>query len=92
SLCTSSQWRRRQGEAVGDVLGRRHGALEEAGAGWDALIRGMERVPDPDGGPIQEVPNLHGQIWKDLDGRMWRVAPNAESEAWVRDQGWRFIR
>lgn len=92
SLCTSSQWKRRQGEAVGDVLGRRRGALEEAGAGWDALIRGMERVPDPDGGPIQEVPNLQGQVWKDLEGRMWRVAPNAESEAWVRDQGWRFVR
>jgi hypothetical protein len=92
SLLTSLEWKRQQGRAVEDVLSNRRGVLDEASEGWDALIRGMERVPDPDGGPIQEVPNLDGQVWKDLDGRMWRVSADPDTEAWVRDHGWKFIR
>ncbi len=92
SVLTSSEWKRRQGRAVEGVLTSRRGVLEEASEGWDALVRGMERVPDPDGGPVQEVPNLEGQVWKDPDGKMWRVSPDPDTEAWVRSQNWTFVR
>ncbi len=92
SLLTSIEWKRRQGRAVEDALAGRRSVLEEANEGWDAMIRGMQRVPDPDGGPIQEVPNLEGQVWKDLDGKMWLVSPDPDTEAWVRSHDWKFVR
>jgi hypothetical protein len=28
----------------------------------------------------------------DLDGQMWRVSADQETENWVRDRGWKFVR
>jgi hypothetical protein len=92
SLQTSMEWKKRQFETVGDSIADRNSALDKANEGWDALIRDMERVPDPAGGPIQEVPNRDGQVWKDLDGVMWRVPPVQGLEDWVKNQGWAFIQ
>jgi hypothetical protein len=38
------------------------------------------------------VPNRDGQVWKDLDGVMWRVPPVQGLEDWVKNQGWTFIQ
>ena len=92
SLQTSMEWKKRQFETAGACTADRNSALDKANAGWDALIRDMERVPDPAGGPIQEVPNRDGQVWKDLDGVMWRVPPVQGLEDWVKNQGWAFIQ
>ena len=91
SLRTSPVWRANQFATVNSVLGARRGVMEEAAKGWDAYIRDQDRVPDPDGGPPQEVPNRDGGIWKDPDGKMHRVPPNEEVERELRDRGWRRV-
>ncbi len=91
SLWTDPEWKRHQGQAVGSVLGGRRGALDEAAAGWDAFIRDMDRVPDPDGGPPQEVPNRDGRVWKDPQGVMHRVPPDAALEERLKNEGWKCI-
>lgn len=90
SLWTNPQWKRGQQAAVGAALAGRRGAMDEAMAGWDAYIRDMERVPDPAGGPPQEVPNRDGGVWKDKDGIMHRVPPGKEDQ--VRNEGWTQVR
>lgn len=92
SLWTSPKWKARQAEAVQSVLGRRRGAIDEAAAGWDALIRDMDRVPDPDGGDPQEVPNRDGGVWKDPAGVMHRVPNDPDTENALRNRGWRQIQ
>jgi parallel beta-helix repeat protein len=88
---TSLRWIIAQRPAVNDALIGRRGAMVEAFAGWDAFIRDMERVPDPDGGPIQEVPNRDGSVWKDPDGVMWRIPPGVDEQA-MQNCGWQWIR
>ncbi len=89
---TSLRWVIQQRRAVDTALTGRRGVMDEAFAGWDAFIRDMERIPDPDGGPIQEVPNRDGSVWKDPDGVMWRVPPGTIDEQTLQNRGWKWIR
>jgi len=92
SLWTSPRWKANQARTVQSVLGGRRGAMDEAAAGWDALIRDMDRVPDPDGGDPQEVPNRDGGVWKDPAGVMHRVPSDPDTENALRNRGWKQIQ
>lgn len=59
-----------------EVLGYRSSVFEEANADWDRYIRQVELVPDPGGGPAQEVSYGPGTVMKDVDGKMHRIPSN----------------
>lgn len=90
SLRMSPQWKKRQIRVVEEVLKYRSAVMEEAAEEWDAYIRDVERVDDPDGGPPQEVPIGAGKVYKDSDGKMQRVGPDQDQTA--RDKGWKEIK
>jgi len=51
--------------------------FEHAAEEWDAYVRSVDRILDPDTGEYQEVPMGNGDVVKELDGEMHRLPEGA---------------
>lgn len=92
SLWETPQWRKNVRQTVQAVLKGRMGAMEESAEEWDRYLREVEQVKDPEGGDAQEVPYGPGRVWKDNDGKMYRVPTYQPLESELSRRGWKTVQ
>jgi len=92
SLWETPEWRRNIRATVAAVLKGRAGAMGEAAEDWDRYLREVEMVKDPQTGDAQEVPYGPGQVWKDQDGKMFRVPESQTLLSELDRRGWKKVQ
>jgi len=89
SLWETPEWRRNVRAAASAAMKGRMGAMEESAEDWDRYLREVDLVKDPAGGEPQEVPYGPGDVWKDQDGKMYRVPSSQPVQSELSRLGWK---